>query len=428
MWLWLGGVTDSAAEVVAKLDSAATACRLAVSATADFASPSYGPSAAPNARDYVRLSVTGLTPSSLYYYRVEVDGVVDSSVTGELRTFPEEGIGRSFCFAFASCNYTGSDHPVFSQIAGKRPAFFLHLGDKHYENISTASESLHRAAHEANLAEANQALMHRSVPVVYVWDDHDFGPNNSDGTYVGKTQAAAVYREMVPSYPLEEASGPIYHSFRYGRVLFIVTDLRYSRSPNSDTDNSSKTMLGTTQKQWLKGLLADAAADETVLVVWANTQQWNIDSSDFDPGDYWGAFSTERSELATYMQAVGAPPVVIVSGDAHNLAATSQYFIDGRFFTVLQAAAIDHEGHDRGGAWEVGPINGGGQYGMLYVDDDPRTGTLGLRWFGFSVDETTGEENIEIQLSVSLVGSGEYTTGAVQGHDGTEESIRVLDT
>lgn len=39
----------------------------------------------------------------------------------------------------------------------------------------------------------SQSEMFRRVPTVYMWDDHDYGPNNADGTFVGKEVARYVH-------------------------------------------------------------------------------------------------------------------------------------------------------------------------------------------------------------------------------------------
>lgn len=70
--------------------------------------------------------------------------------------------------------------------------------------------------------------MFRSVPVAYMWDDHDFGPNNSGGTFVGKEVARIAYQQFVPHYPLQAGTGnvPLQQAFTIGRVRFLLTDLR----------------------------------------------------------------------------------------------------------------------------------------------------------------------------------------------------------
>src|SRR5690606_18845219 len=79
----------------------------------------------------------------------------------------------------------------------------------HYRDISINDPDAYRQAYHDVLtfngtlgADARQGRFYRAVPISYVWDDHDYGPNNSDRTHVGRAAAATVYLEIVPHYPL----------------------------------------------------------------------------------------------------------------------------------------------------------------------------------------------------------------------------------
>jgi len=71
--------------------------------------------------------------------------------------------------------------------------------------------------------------------MVYVYDDHDFGPNNADGNSPSKPAAQLAYRQNFPHYPLpgteSDGTGPVYQAFTYGRVRFILLDLRAEQYP-----------------------------------------------------------------------------------------------------------------------------------------------------------------------------------------------------
>src|SRR5690606_29544032 len=108
----------------------------------------------------------------------------------------------SFTFGSASCNSTGSNHVVFDHISSLRPLFFAHLGDKHYENIASDNVGLFLAAHDSNMAAANQRAFHAVVPVDYTWDDHDYGRNDSNTTSASRVAANASYRIVAPHYEL----------------------------------------------------------------------------------------------------------------------------------------------------------------------------------------------------------------------------------
>ena len=76
-----------------------------------------------------------------------------------------------------------------------------------------------------------QPLM-RSTAMFAIWDDHDFGPNNSDRTWKWKDVAFEVFREYFPGdYGLPGAAG-CFHKFSWGDIDVFMLDDRSFRDPN----------------------------------------------------------------------------------------------------------------------------------------------------------------------------------------------------
>ena len=371
-FVWSGGVTTNSAVVKAKLTDDSTMARLAVSQNSNLSFPVYsGPDTAITAENnrVIGLEISGLLPNTQYYYGIEVSGNIDSTYIGRFHTFPADT--ETFTIALGSCAMTNSNHAVFSTIESLNPLFFFHLGDMHYQNIAVNNVNLFRSAFEGILNSANQSSLYRSTAISYIWDDHDYGPNNSDSTAPGRTAARLTYQEYVPHYALSAGTGdvPIYYSFSVGRVRFIVCDSRSARSPFSATDNSSKTMLGTAQKAWFKQELLDAASSHA-LIVWVNSLPWIGTTGD----DGWHGYTTERAELAQFIRDNNINNLCMVSGDAHMLAiddGTNSYYASGSGtgFPVFHAAALDQGGSIKGGPYSEGTFPGGGQFGLMTVFD-----------------------------------------------------------
>lgn len=97
---------------------------------------------------------------------------------------------------------------------------------------------------------------------------------------------------------------------------FIVLDCRSHRSLKTDTDNASKTMLGATQKAWLKARILDNPQPFLVLctpLMLDGDHGW-FESSN----DGWKGYTTERDEILDYIRANGnAARTVILSSDTH---------------------------------------------------------------------------------------------------------------
>jgi phosphodiesterase/alkaline phosphatase D-like protein len=209
-----------------------------------------------------------------------------------------------------------------------------------------------------------------------MWDDHDYGPNNSDATSPGRLAARLTYQEYVPHYPLASGAGdvPIYQAFSVGRVRFIVTDSRSERTPYLDPDVPGKTMLGSLQKAWFKQQLLDANGVYPV-IVWVNTLPWIGTTGD----DGWYVYTYERSEIGDFIADHAIQGLFMVSGDAHMIAiddgTNSDYSTSGGGgFPVLQAAALDQGGSIKGGPYSQGAFPGGGQFGLMTVHDTRLTG------------------------------------------------------
>ncbi|HEY3239492.1 MAG TPA: alkaline phosphatase D family protein, partial [Acidimicrobiia bacterium] len=301
-------------------------------------------------------------PATAYRYTIEVDGHPDRGRgRGRLTTFPEGP--ASFTLAVASCARTGSNGTVFDAIRRLDPLLYLMTGDFHYQNIGSRDPDAFLGVYHRVLTAPAQAALYRSVPVDYVWDDHDYGPDDADAFSPSRPAARRAYRQAVPHPPLPAGgNGAIYHAFTIGRVRVVVTDTRSERT--------EQTMLGAAQRDWLLGELRRAG--EHALVIWVNPDPW-IDAA--RPGeDTWGGYAGERRLIADAIAGARVRNLVMVSGDAHMVAiddgTNSGYATGGGGgFPVLHAAALDRRGRVKGGPYSEGAFPGPGRFGVVQVDD-----------------------------------------------------------
>lgn len=395
-FIWSGAVTAHSARVNAKFAQDGNTILL-VSRASDLSEPIRIKPSAGKSAPVLSFSVTGLSPDTRYYYAIEIDGALDRTRSGRFRTFPEGAF--SFRIALSSCAETGSNHAVFDTIRREDPLFFLHLGDFHYEDIVKNDRALYRRAFDTVLTSPAQSALYRHVPLVYIWDDHDFGPNDAYGADLGGSAARLTYREYVPHYPLAVGDGdlPIYHAFSVGRVRFILTDLRSERTLSTGPDDVAQTMLGARQKRWFKEELRRANGAYP-LIVWVNTVPW----IGLGPmGDHWGGYTTERRELANYFAAIDLRGLVIVSGDAHMLAiddGTNADYADrgGPKIPVLQAGALDSIPILKGGPYSEGKYAGSGQYALMTGEDNGE-GPLHVSWSG---RDSTNREIVSLHFDM----------------------------
>jgi phosphodiesterase/alkaline phosphatase D-like protein len=362
-WIWAGASTPTEATVTAKLahPGADAVLRVSPSARVDVT----------RRADVVVVRISGMHPGTRYRYSLVVGGRADGSGEGSFRTPPAGP--ASFTVAFSSCARTGSDGAVFDVIRAEHPVLFLHLGDMYYANITSDDPDRYRRAFDRVLTSPAQANLVRSTATAYVWDDHDFGPNDADRTAPGRHAAHRVYREYVPHYPfgLEGAEAPLAQAFTIGRVRFIVTDTRSARTPSSAPDDARKTMLGTEQRAWLESEL-DAANGHYPVIVWVNPDPW-IGAARAG-ADGWAGYATERTAIADFIVRRRIRGLFMLSGDTHAVAiddgTNSGYATGGGGgFPVMHAGALDRHPQGKGGPYSHGQFPGGGRYGLLEIED-----------------------------------------------------------
>jgi len=378
-FVWSGALQPTSIRIVAGLTGPSDSVRVALAGGPRFADAFYSDYHATDEDSrVVSVVFDALTPDRHYYYAVEVGGALDTLRIGQFRTPP---VGPfSFTIAMGACAMTGSSRPVFDVIRRQNPLFFLHLGDMHYENIDAADPEVYREAWRGVLRSRSQSALYRSTPIAYTWDDHDFGPNNSDRLSPGRSAARQAYREMIPHYPLAAGAGdaPIHQAFSIGRVRFILTDLRSSRTPvRSWQQNPS--MMGERQKDWFKQQLL-AAKQRGELIAWVNVVPWS--SRPHPESDSWGGYAAARREIADFLKEHAITNLVIISGDAHMVAmddgTNSDYATGGGApIPVLQSAPLDQAGSRKGGPYSEGAIPGqtvfpphDGQFTLMTVEDE----------------------------------------------------------
>ncbi len=197
--------------------------------------------------------------------------------------------------------------------------------------------------------------LERAIPSYYIADDHEWGGDNWDHSITqaqagglsvapGGTQAEVdaawwlgrqaclayhqgnpVNTDVAPFSDKPSAAGagtpaaqyPVcYFRHTVGPVELLHIDCFSYRSPLTDTDNASKTMLGATQKAWLKARLL--ASTSPFKLIMSGKATYRAAAGAFGAGDSWLKYTTERDELIAYIQAQGITGVIWMTGDEHG--------------------------------------------------------------------------------------------------------------
>ena len=330
-----------------------------------------------------KVDIDSLLPGEQYYYQLEVNDSLDyfAGYSGKFRTPPEGAF--SYKIAFGACARSSSSSEIFTQIESEEPLLYLNIGDLHYGNIDDDCIEEFAEAYYRVFTAPNRNALYRSTAFAYMWDDHDYGDNNSGIDADCRPVSLDMYKKFIPHYKLafSEDIAPISQSFVIGRLRFLLTDLR-SHKIEPEYLGCERTRrgsnFGTEQHlEWFRAELLEAKRAGQ-MVVWISGIPF-INGEEgpnyiCDEDDDWGGFPEERAGIATFVEEHNIP-ACILSGDAHMVAiddgSNSDYgATEGNGMPVFQAAPLDRYGSYKGGPYSHGYNAESGQYGIMEVKDN----------------------------------------------------------
>jgi len=222
-----------------------------------------------------KLIADQVQPGQHYTYKVLING---QKLTFDYPTeFTAQALWRwrtdppDFTVALGSCTYInesvydrpgtgyGSEYEIFTSIDRKKPDLMIHLGDNMYlrePDWYTKTGYHHRYTHTRSLPEM-QPLLARTHHYA-TWDDHDYGPNDSDRSWMHRDLAKETFDAFwgnltsgLTTSKIATGTAGITSSFRYNDTDFFLLDNRSFRTPNDQKRTDNKTLLGTAQLEWL---------------------------------------------------------------------------------------------------------------------------------------------------------------------------------
>ena len=235
------------------------------------------------------------------------------------------------------------------------------LGKNHDGEVETLPE--YREKYRLYKSDPDLQALHTQHPIALIWDDHEVEDNYA-GTHPGAAtkdvrvpfleRRANAYRAFFEFHPIPRTrSGHAepdrtYRSLRFGRNadLFLLDTRQYrDDQPCNDQigqpcpadDAPGRTLMGATQKAWLK---AGLKGSDTAWRLIAN--QVMIMGLDLVPGvalnhDQWDGYGAERKELLGYVREQGIRDVSFLTGDIHTFFAGDVH-VDGTIRTPKVAS------------------------------------------------------------------------------------------
>ncbi len=244
--------------------------------------------------------------------------------------------------AFGSCADQKKEQPVWDAILETKPDLFVFLGDNIYAD--TRDMKVMRECYAQLAAKPGFKKLRDNVPIVAVWDDHDFGENDAGSDYPMKDQSREMFLEFwgePKDSPRRKRDG-VYASYIFGpagqRVQIILPDLRTHRTPITKIDmggkpykqwaterneaglsvpgpyarnpDASATMVGEAQWTWLE---EQFQAPVDVRIFGSSLQVL----ADYPGWESWIVYARDHQRLIDLIRRQRADGMVLLSGDTH---------------------------------------------------------------------------------------------------------------
>ncbi|MFN8277805.1 MAG: alkaline phosphatase D family protein [Chitinophagales bacterium] len=266
------------------------------------------------------MDFTGLEANHQYNIIVAIQGWKTS--TRYSFTTQKDTAVSDMRFLFGSCAllntdvtriaFPGFSSQIYTSMKKRKADFMVWLGDNVYYLLPkqyNSTEGMFRRNISVRRAFPKYREFVSSTANYAIWDDHDYGPNDSDCSWRLKDSALAVFKSFWPNtYPDQQQFPGNYFSFRYYDAEFFMMDDRTYRAAEGDTTGS---FLGETQLIWLKNKLQ--LSDAAFKFIAIGTQVLNENKF----GETYMQYARERRDLLNFISTNNIQGVVFLTGDKH---------------------------------------------------------------------------------------------------------------
>lgn len=267
-------------------------------------------------------------PGRTYGYELRIDGVAvarpyptrfRTPALWQWRTDPPPvRIALGSCFYVNEPVYDrpgipyGGGFEILDAITAQRPDLMVWLGDNTYlREVDWYSRTGIFRRYSHTRAYAGLQPMLAAMSHYAIWDDHDFGPNDSDGSFRDRHIARDAFASFWGNPAMGADGGPgITTTFEWSDVQFFMMDDRTYKTANERVTGSAA-YLGDRQIDWLVSALKASTA--TFKIVAIGGQVLNS-SAMFEN---YAKVPEERARLLEALRQERIPGVLFLSGDKH---------------------------------------------------------------------------------------------------------------
>jgi alkaline phosphatase D len=267
------------------------------------------------------MDFTGLKPNHTYNVIISIDGW-GANAKYSFKT-PADTAVKDFSFLLGSCALMNTDPTriffpagsnwIFYRMKKKKGDFMLWLGDNIYYIYPKQWSSFeHMFKRQLDIRKYYRKFYRdflASEPNYAIWDDHDFGPNDSDSSFVLKDTSLKVFQGFWPNnYADQDKFRGTYFNFKQYDAEFFMTDDRLYRGSPKDTNSS---FLGETQLVWLKNKLLMSDASFKFIAIGSQV----LNDNNF--GESYAQYRRERNDLFDFIAKNNIKGVIFLTGDKH---------------------------------------------------------------------------------------------------------------
>jgi alkaline phosphatase D len=206
----------------------------------------------------------------------------------------------------------GGEYNIFEVMASEEADMMLWLGDNVYlreVDFQSYSGYLYRYTHTRGIPEMQDLLS--SCPNYAIWDDHDFGPNDADRSWIHGDWAKDAFQTFWanPSYGAPSGSDNVGTAFRFNDVEFFLLDNRTDRVHHYNRTQDLQ-VLGEGQIDWLIAALNKSRAPFKIVAIGGQFLSDNAKHENM-------ARYPERQTIIDRIEEERIHGVVFLSGDRH---------------------------------------------------------------------------------------------------------------
>ena len=284
---------------------------------------------------------------------------------------------------FGSCNDQAYSQKFWDVIKSYNPDVFIMTGDNVYPKSSGSNLDELEYAYNSLKKSSHFKDFKNQIPLIAIWDDHDFGLNHGDEDHAFKIRSKKLFLDF---FEIDEDDDRNIHDGLYKEcILFyknkklqiLILDTRFFKSKFLVTDewgqkgkeryipdvDENKTILGQEQWLWLKDKMKKKV-DLRVIVssfqVLAADHGW----------DKWGNFPLEQKRLYTQINDSKAVKTIIISGDRHIGGIYSRNFHDVQLLEIT-SSSLNKPLHflvNENDYHQVGDIVTQANFGLIKID------------------------------------------------------------